>query len=100
MAVRAINLDRRPRLAIEHAVAVNVLFEMAINAMHALFEVNVFKVDRLVETLRVVECDRLIFPVKPNTLAVVLEDRPVEPTVAVEISETGLFHAAGQVACV
>ena len=42
VAVRAIDLDRRPRLAVEHAVAVNVLLEMAINAMHALFEVNVF----------------------------------------------------------
>ena len=54
VAVDAVDLDRRPRLAVELAVAVVVLLEVAVHAVHPLLEVDVLQVDGLLELLRVV----------------------------------------------
>src|SRR5262249_2074935 len=45
VAVGALNLDRRPHLAVELRVAVHVLDEVAIDAVHPLFEMDVHKVN-------------------------------------------------------
>ena len=46
MAINAIDLDCIAHLAIELSVAVIVLLEVTINTVHALFQMNVFQVDR------------------------------------------------------
>ena len=46
MAIGALDLNRGPNFAIELRVAVIVLQEMAIDAVHSLFQVNVHQVDR------------------------------------------------------
>src|SRR5207247_6687492 len=45
VAVDAVDLDGGPRLAVELAVAVAVLLEMAIHAVHAFLEMDVLEVD-------------------------------------------------------
>ena len=87
MAVHAIDLDGIARLSIELAVAMAVLFEMAINAVHALLEMNVFEMDSLVEFLRIVERHRLVFAIQQRALAVVLEHRAENPAMAVEVGK-------------
>src|SRR5208337_3371070 len=46
MAVDTVDFDRVSGLAVKPAIAMIVLAEMAINAMHALFQMDVFQVDR------------------------------------------------------
>src|SRR5262249_55620535 len=48
VTVDALDLDGRPHLAVELAVAVGVLHKVAIDAVHALFQVDVEQVDRQV----------------------------------------------------
>ncbi len=52
MAILAGDFDRGPHLAVQLAVAVNVLDEVAVDAMHPFFEVDVEQVNRHVLTER------------------------------------------------
>ena len=56
MTVFARDLDRRA-LVVEIAVAVRVLAEVAIDAVHAAFEMNVVEMHRLAELRRIVRRD-------------------------------------------
>ena len=87
MAIHAIDLNRVPRLPVKLAVAMAVLFKMAIDAVHALFKMNVLEMDSLVKFLRIIERDRLVFAVQQRTLAIVLEGRAENPAVAVEVGK-------------
>src|SRR5688572_12766251 len=87
MAVDAIDLDRVPRLAVQLAVAVIVLVEMAVDALHAALEVNVLEVNGLAELLRVVVRNDLVVGVEQLAFAIALVDRPENPAVAVEVGE-------------
>ena len=51
VAIDAIDLDRIARLAVELAVAVAILLEMAVDALHPLVEMHVLQVDGLLELL-------------------------------------------------
>ncbi len=74
MAIDAIELDRGARFAVKFSVAVAVLLEMAIHALHALFQMNVRKVRGLFEFLRVVGWNASSLLIEQVALAVVRED--------------------------
>src|SRR6266852_3729892 len=101
MAIDAVDFDRRSRLAINFPIAVIVLREVAIIALHAFFEMNIRQVYRFPEALGIVESDLLAVLVQPIPLAIVVENRAKNPAVPVKISKLrGLqllveFGAAG-----
>src|ERR1043166_6260025 len=64
-----------------------VLAKMAIGTLHSLLEMNVCKVNRFVETVRIVESDLLAVFVQPIAFAVVCVDTAIDPSMPVEISK-------------
>ena len=112
VAVNAVNLDCGARLVVEDAVAVRVLLEVAVNAVHPLLKMYVFEVDwkprgrrrgrvaRVVAVLdRLLELGRrhvlhaVAARVEHVALAVALEDGAEHPAVAVEVCELRALHA-------
>ena len=87
VAVAAVDLDGVAHGAVELAVAVAVLQEVAVDAVHALLEVDVLEVDGLRELVRIVGGDDLALAVDEQALVVHLVDRLVDPAVAVEVRE-------------
>src|SRR5208283_3109610 len=51
MAINTVDLNCVPGFSVKPAIAMIVLTEMAINAMHALFQMDVFQVDRFLEAI-------------------------------------------------
>ena len=49
MAVDAIDLDGVPRFAVQFAVPVIILLEMAVGTVHALFKMNILQMHRLLK---------------------------------------------------
>ena len=95
VAIDAIDLDGGARFAVELAVAVAVLLEVAVDAVHALVEVDVLQVDGLLELVGIVEGDCLVVLVEQVALAVVLEDGAEDPAVAVVVGELRVLELAG-----
>src|SRR5690606_26572690 len=87
VAVGAIDLDRRGDLAVDVAVAVRVLGEMAIDAMETHVEVDRREVDALLELRRIVVAHDAPVAVEERALAVALEHRAEVPAVAVVVGE-------------
>ena len=92
VAIDAIDFDGGARFAVDFSVAVIVLGEMAIGALHAFFEMDVGEMDSFLETPRVVEGDGLAVFVEPVPFAVVVVDGAEDPAVAVEIGELRGFE--------
>ena len=97
MAIDTLNFHRRPGLAVQLAVAMAILFKVAIHAMHALLQMDVFQVYSFVKFFRIVEFDGLVFFVKPRALLVVFINSAIHPAMAIEIGELGLFEFRIQV---
>ena len=87
MAIGAADLDRRGDLAIDVAVAVAVLGEMAVDAVHAGIDMDRRHVDRLLELLGVLRRDHVVGGVEQVALAVALVDGAEIPAMAVVIGE-------------
>ena len=112
MAILAPDLDRILHLAIDKAVAVAVLREMAIGALHPLFGVNVHQMDRLAgidpdgdelalalaaEFLGIVGPDDLALGIEQIARAIALEHRAEIPAVAVVIGELRVLRPGVQI---
>src|SRR6266404_3419905 len=101
MAIDAVNFHGGARLAIKFSITVIVLTEVAIDALHSFFQVNVRQMNRFAESFWIVEVDFLVLCVKPVAFAVVGVDAAIDPAVSVKIGElSGLqlfveFRAAG-----
>ena len=106
MAVLTADLDRVRHLAEDQAVAVAVLREMAVGALHALLGMDVHHMNRLAELLtdrreighaglaeflRIVGRDDLAIRVEQIAGAVALVDRAEIPAMAVIIGELGVL---------
>ena len=91
VAIDAIDFDRGARLAVDFAVAVIVLREMAIVALHAFFEMNVGEVDGFRKTIGIFEGDGVSVFVEPIAFAIVIEDGAKNPAVSVKVGELGGF---------
>src|SRR5262249_55418720 len=115
VAILATDFDRVADLSIELAVAMAVLSEMTIHAMHALFDVNVLQVNRHTRSIarpvgwlldgpaKLICCDvidYLVTRVEQVAFAVFLVNRAEDPSVAGEICELSLLelwiNAVGQ----
>src|SRR5271157_4137127 len=92
VAIGAIELDGRARLAIQLAVAVAVLLEMAIDALHALLGVNVLQMDGLPEFIRIVGGNDFAVGIEQIALTVTLVDGAENPAVAVKVGELRLLE--------
>src|SRR5262245_971726 len=101
VAIGAIDFDGSARFAINPSVAMIVLCEVAIVALHAFFEVNVGQVDRFGEAAGVVEINFRAVLVEPVAFAVMRVNAAIDPAVAVKVGKLrGLellveFRAAG-----
>ncbi len=87
VAIDAINFDGGSRFAVNFPVAVIVLIEMAIGALHSLFKMDVGEVHRFAETFGIIERNNLVVFVEPVPFSIVLVDAAEDPAVAVEICE-------------
>ena len=92
MAVPAANFHGVRHLAIDPAVAVRVLGEMTVDAMHADVQMDRRHVHRLVELLGIVRADHVAIGAEQVALPVLLEYRPEIPAVAVVVGELGVFE--------
>ena len=86
MAVHTADLYGVARLAVELAVAVDVLRVVAVDALHPLFKVDVFEMHRLAERIAGVG-QQVAVLIEQVTMAVALVDRAEDPAVGVEVSE-------------
>ena len=87
VAIRAIDFHRRRHFAVDVAIAMRILREMAVDAGHALVEVNRGEMHGLVEFFRVGIGHGLICFVEQGALAITLEHLAEIPAVAVIIGE-------------
>jgi hypothetical protein len=92
VTINAINFDCVSWLSIKLPVTMSVLHEVAIDAMHSLFQVNVCQVNRLAELVRIVKRNNIPFGVQELPVAVVLIDRAENPSMAVEVGELGVLE--------
>ncbi len=94
MAIHAIDFHGVARFTVQIAVAVVVLPEMAIDAVHAFLEMNVAELDRFLEFVLVVVRNHVAHRIQQIALAVALVNRAKHPAVAVEIGELRVLGAA------
>src|SRR6266446_5609387 len=87
VAIDAINFYRGTRLPVDFPVAVIVLREVAIVALHALFKMDVRKMNRFAEAIGIVKCDLLPVLVQPVPLSIVIENGPEDPAVPMKVCE-------------
>src|SRR5216684_7873898 len=89
VAIDAVDFDGGARLAVDFPVAVIVLREMAVVALHSFLEMDVGEVDGFAETVGIVERNLFAFSIKPIPFAVVVKNCAEDPAMAMEISELG-----------
>src|ERR1035437_8094512 len=87
MTIDTGDLDRGPRLIVENTCPMSVLAEMAIGAMHTLFEMDVLQMDGLLEFVRIVRLYYPIARVEQISFPVLLIDVLKHPAVPVRIGE-------------
>ena len=94
MAVPAADLDDIPHLRVELAVAaaVTVGGPVAIDALHALLDVNVLEVDRLLEPIGIGIRNELVGRVEEPAVAVPLVDPHEVPPMPVGVAELDMPH--------
>src|SRR5882757_6603174 len=99
MTVNAVNLDSIARFAVKFAVAVAVLFEVAVHAMHTFFKVDIFQMNSLLQFLGIVEGNNLVISVLQIAFAVVLEDGAEDPAVTMEIGKLRVLKVLVEFGC-
>src|SRR3989475_2828314 len=87
VAIDAVDFNGGAGLAVNFSVAVIVLREMAVVALHPFFEMDVSEVYGFAETVWVIKCNLLPVFVEPVSFAIVMEDRSEDPAMAMEISK-------------
>src|SRR5438876_11283200 len=89
MTIYAGNLNRGTRLVVKNSITMCVLPEMAVNAVHSFFEMNVVEVHRLLEAVGIVRRNNVIVGIKQVAFTVAFEDLAKQPPVPVKIRELG-----------
>ena len=87
MTVFASDLNRRARFVVKIAVAVRILAEVAVDAVHSLFKMNVVEVDGFLELVGIVRCDQIVFGVKQVSFSIAFEDFAKHPAMTVKIAK-------------
>src|SRR5260221_9596724 len=89
VAIDAVNFHGGAGLAINFSVAVIVLAEVAIAALHSLFQVDVREMNGFAEFFWIVERNLLVVFVEPIAFTVVRIHAAIDPAVSVKIGELG-----------
>ena len=92
MAIDAIDGRGIARLAVKHAVSVDILFEMAVRALHPVREMDILQVNGLRELLRIAVRDFVVVEIEKIAFAIVLEDGAENPAMAVVIGELSVLQ--------
>ncbi len=92
MAIHAVDLHGGSNLAIDVAVAMRILGEVAIHALHALLHMNGRHVHRLLELLRIIVADGLVVLVEQISAAVAFEHGSEVPAMAVIVRELSVMQ--------
>ena len=92
MTIDARDRGRVARLAIKHAVAVNVDIKMAVAALHPVREVHVFQVHCFCKFPRIVIADLVVIEIEQVAFAIVFENRAEHPAVPMVISKLCVFE--------
>ena len=92
VAIGAVEFDRGARLGVQLSIAVNVLLEVAVHALHSFLEVDVLQVNSLVEFVRVVGGNDFAISVEQIALSIALVNSAEDPAVAMEIGELTLLQ--------
>ena len=87
VAIDAIDFYGIACFSVEFAIAVTVLLEVAVNAVHPFLEMDVLEVHRLSELVRIFKRNRLVIFVEQVAFAVVLESRAKNPTMAMKVGK-------------
>src|SRR6266404_832730 len=87
VAIDAINFYRGTRLPVDFPVTVIVLREVTIVALHALFQMDVRKMNGLAEALGIIKCDLPAVLVQPVPFSIVVENGPKNPAMPMKIRE-------------
>src|SRR5260370_31238790 len=87
MTINAADLNRGARFVIDYSVAVRVLPEMTIDAMHPLLEMDVVEVNRFLESIRILGRDNRILSVAQVPLPIAFEDLAKDPAVPMRIGK-------------
>src|ERR1700731_4636188 len=85
VAIHAIELNGSTRLAVQFSSPMTILLEVAVQALHSFFQVDIRKVDGFVEFLRIIGGDRASLFIEQVSLAVARIDGAKQPAVTVEI---------------
>src|ERR1700745_3252008 len=85
MTVFARDLDRSAWFVVEISVAMRILPEMAINAMHAAFEMDVVEMNRFFELRRIIRRDDVSLRIEQVSFAIAFEDFPKQPAMPVKV---------------
>ena len=90
-----VDLDRRPPVAVQLARPVHILHEVTVDAVHALLEMDVLQMHRLLNQILVVERNDLAVGVEEVALAIALVNLLEHPAVAVDSRRTARASAVG-----
>ena len=91
MTIYAADRSGVARLAIELAISMDVVEEMAITALHSAGEMNVLQMNRLIKFMRVIVGNGMIVEIEQSSFAIVLEDGAKDPAMAMVISKLGVL---------
>ena len=91
VAILAIDLHRVTRLSVNMAVAVAILREMTVGAVHPFVQMDVAEMHALVELIFVIGRDNVVVRIQHVALAIAFIDGAEYPSMAVEIGELGVF---------
>src|ERR1700747_3689995 len=92
VAINAIDFHRGAWFAVNFSIAVIVLAEVAIGALHPFFQVDIRKVDGFAKPFRVVKRDLLAVLVEPVAFAIVRVYSAIDPAMPVEIRKLRGFQ--------
>src|SRR5712691_9533016 len=87
MAIHAVYFNSRSRFVIEHTVAMRVLPEMTIDAVHAFLKMNVVEVHCLLESIRIVGRNDRVLGIQQVAFSIAFENLAKHPAVTVRICE-------------
>src|SRR6266568_1397483 len=87
MAIDALDGCGGSGLTVEIAVAMHIGKKMAIDALHASVQMNIFEMDRFGELLRRIRRNNLIIQIQQVAFAVLLENSAENPAVPMIVGE-------------
>src|SRR6266851_275292 len=93
VAIDAVDLNGVASLSVQLSIPVSILGEMAVNAMHSFFEVNVLEMHGPAEFVGILGRDDIVLFIEQIALAILLVNRAEDPAVAMKIGKLGVLKS-------